>query len=66
MIDLLVKEIKFYNDEIEIIFNYTKQKDSDNTPQTIKLFMEKISYKRKTKNQHEVLVKQDIQVKILI
>lgn len=66
MIDLLVKRVDYYNDKIEITFNYTKQKEFEDKPQTLKLFTEKISYKRNTKNAHNVTIKQDIEVIILI
>ena len=35
MIDLLVREVKLYNDKIEIFFKYNKRTEEENSTQTL-------------------------------
>ncbi|MGN1201349.1 MAG: recombinase family protein [Candidatus Caccovivens sp.] len=65
MIELLVKEIKVFNDKIEIAFNYTTQ-NSETEHQEIFLFDDQFSFKRRSKSGNYYTKTKDIKVVVLI
>lgn len=66
MIDLLVKHINVYNGKVEIIFNYTKQIEVKEIPQTLFLFTETISYDKRIKGNKTTRIKTKIEVNVAI